>query len=73
MQNGSVASGILTQNSNWAPSYIFNFQRLVEICIKGIKERYAEGIISLSILKGSVHIKQNRLGKNEMWVSLLDF
>ena len=36
------------------------------MCIKGIRVRYAAFIISLSILEGSVDMRQNRLEKSEM-------
>ena len=41
-------------NSNCAYFLILDFQRTKEICINGIKVRYAEYIFSLSIVKGGV-------------------
>ena len=68
MQNTSLAFGILIQIQilNWKHLYILDFLRSMELCIKRIKVRYTEFIISLSLLKGTVDINQN--GVNEYYI-----
>ena len=58
MQNASLAFGTLIQIQilNWKHLYILDFLRSMELCIKRIKVRYTEFIISLNLLKGTVDI-----------------
>ena len=76
MRNASVAFGFLSENSTRASHQFLVFQTPSKLSTKGIRVsyvdvltlpgirvRYAEFIISLSILKGSVYMNQNRLEK----------
>ena len=63
----SLAFGIVTQNSSWEHFYLFDFKRPAEICIKEKRVGYAEFIILLCTVKGSVNMDSN------VRVLLLDF
>ena len=54
MRNANLAFGILTWRLSWAHLYIINFQKPMQMCIKGVRVRYDALIISLCTLKGTV-------------------